>query len=96
MSEPPLPPPRHVNRISTTKSTTASSSTIAGEDVGKKTSWKDSIKSKGKAWGGVAYEKGWKWSDAIGGKVNDYAGKVSLRCDGVCIFADQVLSYSVG
>lgn len=78
MSEPPVPPPRHVSRVSTTKSTTASSSTIAGKDVGKKT-WKDSMKDKGKVWGGKAYEKSWKWSDAIGGRVNDYAGKVSLR-----------------
>ncbi|KAJ9094553.1 hypothetical protein QFC20_006868 [Naganishia adeliensis] len=78
MSEPPVPPPRHASRISTTKSTTASSSTIAGKDVGKKT-WKDSMKDKGKVWGGKAYEKSWKWSDAIGGRVNDYAGKVSLR-----------------
>lgn len=90
MSQPPPPPPRHVNRISTTKSTTTSSSTIAGEDIGKKT-WKESIKSKGKAWGGVAYEKSWKWSDAIGGKVNDYAGKVSLSCEELCIYANQVL-----
>jgi hypothetical protein len=65
--------------VSTTKSSTASSSTIAGKDVGKKT-WKDSMKDKGKAWGGVAYEKSWKWSDAIGGRVNDYAGKVRITC----------------
>lgn len=37
------------------------------------------MKDKGKVWGGKAYEKSWKWSDAIGGRVNDYAGKVSLR-----------------
>jgi hypothetical protein len=37
------------------------------------------MKDKGKAWGGVAYEKSWKWSDAIGGRVNDYAGKVRAR-----------------
>lgn len=36
------------------------------------------MKDKSKAWGGKAYEKSWKWSDAIGGRVNEYAGKVSL------------------
>ncbi|KAJ9104653.1 hypothetical protein QFC21_002151 [Naganishia friedmannii] len=75
MSEPPPPPPRHNSRISTTKSTTASSSTIAGADVGKK-SWRDSLKDKGKVWGGKAYEKSWKLSDAVGVRVNEYAGKI--------------------
>ncbi|KAJ9113202.1 hypothetical protein QFC22_006041 [Naganishia vaughanmartiniae] len=75
MSAPPPPPPRHNSRISTTKSTTASSSTIAGGDVGKKT-WRDSLKDKGKVWGGKAYEKSWKLSDAVGVRVNEYAGKM--------------------
>lgn len=41
------------------------------------------MKDKGKVWGGKAYEKSWKWSDAIGGRVNDYAGKVSLGKHGI-------------
>jgi hypothetical protein len=34
------------------------------------------LKAKGKTWGKVAYDKSWKWSDSIGGKINGYAEKV--------------------
>jgi hypothetical protein len=56
------------------------------------TGWKANLKTKGKAFGKVAYEKSWKWSDSIGGKVNDYAEKVSQGSKGIALIgADQLL-----
>jgi hypothetical protein len=74
---PPPTPPRHAGRRNDTKSTSVYTDPSVPA-TGDKPSWKDGLKSKSKVWGKVAYEKSWKWSDQIGGKINNYAEKVSL------------------
>lgn len=85
---PPPTPPRHAGRRNDTKSTSVYTEPSVPA-TGDKPTWKDGLKSKGKVWGKVAYEKSWKWSDQIGGKINNYAEKVGLLVDKLfCCVAD--------